>query len=257
MENILKNLGYTLLAYPNPSMKPLSILERTNNGAFGFLSKADLQNMNADLFDIFEKDGILPKVKKPESVPNFGGHDVLENKASITANLLKNYDFAGNAKMASNVEKAKKLLYEFESPQKLFVNHVTLSEFLDTAKLKSENSDITEKVKKGLIYVVTEVLVTKKMTIKNGSSFGIGGKLSGNIVAEAELDVQANHNSEASFNMTYENEKPITFAIKVKKMYYNTEKARFTFTEADVKTVRGNDDEEDINAIDEEFIILE
>ena len=256
MKSILKQLGYVGLAYPNPTIKPLAILERTNNNIFKFFTKAKLENLHSDLFDIFEEDGILPKVKKPVDVPEFGGQDLLENKAGLQAKLLEKMGFAGNAQLASKLENATKFLYEFKNPQKFFVNSVTLSEFVNSAKLKNENSDSADKVKQGVIYVVTEILVTKNMKITDGSSFEIGGELSGDVLAEATLKVEANHNNESARSLTYENEKPIVFALKVKQIFYDKDKRRFSMTDREVEIVRGHEDDDEMN-IDENFIILE
>ncbi|TAF66903.1 MAG: hypothetical protein EAZ55_04330 [Cytophagales bacterium] len=159
--NIINKLGYTWVALPKPNLLPLSILERTERGFFKkiFGGEDNAESLSAGLFDLFPQKsgrGVLPKINSEQEIPNFKGHDILESDAGLKLDVFKKI---GNAE--AKLSQAKKLLYSFEQPKRIDTNVVLLEDYLNLHKKPETLTGFMEKVHKGSIYVVTEVLQTK------------------------------------------------------------------------------------------------
>ena len=248
---IIQQKGYVWLACPREGMMPLNLLEMEDNNLIKrvwmsiFSTSADANVINADIFALFPKPvrGLYPKIKdKPLNVPFFKGHDILDVSAGISIETLKALSFLGSVTAESNLKKATKLLFSFKNAQLITVeNEIQLEEHLNIIKPNINAPGFLEKLREGKIYVVTEVLQTTNFSVRSANDFQFSGKINANAIKNfADAKIKLDSQTASDETMTYNNSKPVTFALKASAILYNDKKNNFRLNKNSIRIVKGN-----------------
>lgn len=256
--SIISELGYTWVKLPKSELLPLSILEKLDTGFFRNLTNKllgvpdSLESSYATLKELLPPTGInhkLPKASKREEIPNFKGHDILSAKAGLEVSGFKSM---GNAEAKSNIQKARKLLYEFKKPTRSYVKPFLVEEYLNLQKKPETLSPLRESLQEGNLYVVIEVLQTKEFSLQDASDFEISGNVSANLLAEYKAS--ATMDKEVENQMSYQSKKPVTFALKAYKLCYNEDTKRYSLSKTKIKSVRSEGEIKEAEGLKESMI---
>ncbi len=250
MKSILNSKGYTWLVLPREGVKPLTLLEQTKENWFKRIFRkltggaGEAEALNADLFDLFPKSegAQLPKVsRKKGEVPNFAGQDIRANGGGVDFTTAKELKMVGAADVKAKLSNSEKLLYEFPEYHRRYIqSEVILEEYLNENKPSGKAPGFLEKLQSGRIFVVTEVLVTTKFSVKDASDFEAAGSVDAQALQGylAKLRASGKRTDNTVDSLGYEGETPLTFALKAFRILYNKDKDQYYLSRSPIPTTR-------------------
>lgn len=246
---IIQQNGYTWVALPKEGILPLTLLEeqskslftRIKNSLLGISDSATV--IHADIFGLFPKPevGGFPVVSEAKQSAFFKGHDILSSKVQLNLSGLEAMQTVGNADLKAKVTKAKKRLFSFNPVNYLHVDtDILLEEHLNIHRPKTKAAGFLEKLKKGKLFVVTEVLQTQEFTVRDASDFEISGKVSASAVEGylASMNASAKRERDRADKLVYKGEKPVTFALKVSRILYDKAKNTYSLNRETLEKTR-------------------
>ena len=257
--SIIQQNGYICLALARESVLPLGLLEKTEENIVKQISQKlfnaaeTAEALNADIFSLFPKHkrGRLPEISIEKEVPFLKGYDIFDLQAGGKLKPLETIiPLIGNGNSDVNFESATKLLYTFKDiKQRSVKDEILLEMHLNFNKPKTEAVGFLEKLKKGKLYVVTEVLQVKEFSIKEVADFNVAANISASSIQEfINLNAELELNKKNKRESTYKNDKAVTIALKAFKILYSKDKDEYRLSKTPIERVRGN------NSIDGEPI---
>lgn len=272
--SIIEQKGFTWVALPREGVEPFILLEKVSNGVFQRIKNAVLEilgmplsvsTLNADVFSLFPKPkgrGQKPELSPPKEVAFFKGHDILDAEAGIDFKSFEDLEIIGSAEAKVNLQKARKLLYNFKEPQQVSVNsEVILEGHLNRNKPNTKAVGFLEKLRSGNLYVATDVLQTTSFHIQDASDFSIEGDIDLQAVESyiAQLKAVGKYDSQNKDKVGYKGETPVTFALKASKILYNNNTGHYSIRYTPLKDVRSLEDveEKEENRLEEKVISID
>jgi hypothetical protein len=146
------------------------------------------------------------------------------------------------------------MLFSFIGAKELSVNHIKLDEYLFSAKLNVNSPTFSDAVKHNKIYVITSVLTSKELKLRNADDFDVSGDVKADMLDEyVKISANTSYANSEIYSIASKGDTPLTFAIKAVRILFEKDKYRIR---PENITVRGTKSEfESFN--EEEEIIFE
>jgi len=246
---IIQKQGYSWVALPKEGILPLILLEEKSRGFFGriassiFGSADSGEVINSDIFDLFPKpgSGSSPEVSPVKASAFFKGHDILNSKVKLELEGLEAIKEVGDASVKAQIKKAKRRLFSFKPVNYQHVEtEILLEEHLNLHKPVINAPGFLKKLKENKLFVVTEVLLTSKFTVRDATDFDISGGISASAIDGylAKLEASASRERERENKMVYEGAKAVTFAIKASRILYDEDTDSYSLNKERLKGTR-------------------
>jgi len=248
--NLLQQADYTLVL-PKEDIQPLGLILREENNIFSWFRQTLGSLMNAYLNDLFVtagRGGAYPKLTKQKLPANLTGSDLVSGNGSFATNFLAK----AQAEAGASVKKSKKMLFSFSDAWELSVNHIKLDEYLFSAKLNVNSPTFSDAVKQDKIYVITSVLVSSKLNLRNADDFDFSGDVKADVL-EKYLKGSANtsYANSGVYSITSKGDTPLTFAIKAVRILFEKDRYRIRPENIAVRGLKG-----DLDYLNEEEEII-
>ncbi|HRK29159.1 MAG TPA: hypothetical protein PK239_17930 [Chitinophagales bacterium] len=246
LQKILREKGYLNVALPQTGIAPLQMVIKEQGAA------KSLGNITLDAF--FKPDiSAPPGIQKEQAIEISGSlTSAVEDQAelSILEQLLSRFGI-GKIKSGFSLQLGTVIEFSFNNPQKETIALLDLDNFLTGAIFQEGNfNTYEERLKRGDLYVITDVLKSDEIsiTVKSGSNVGAGATLT----LENVIDFNANidHSTTNTSSMTHKRKgEMLVFGFKAVIINYDKpgwfsskKKPRFTLKQNlnDV-TLRGNE----------------
>jgi len=235
-KNLLQQSDYNMIM-PNEGIKPMDLIMMKSKKLFSFFKQDEGSLLGASLKDLFLlKAGVkLPKTKENAMPAQLSGSDIVKGDSSFAAS------FMGKANAGGSVNKAKTMLFSFKDAKEISINQIQLDEFLQFAQLNENAPTFADAVKEGKMFVITSVLVSKELSLKNADDFSASGKIDAPAIESfAKAKADASYSDSELFKISSKSDVPMTFAVKTVRIIF--EKDKYRIKPANIN-VRGADEE--------------
>ncbi|HYF30431.1 MAG TPA: hypothetical protein VD993_04880 [Chitinophagaceae bacterium] len=220
VNNMLSNYGYNIVALPKAGIQPLVLLYKNGNDV------SSLESNLSNLFKIGEK--APPEVVPDDQVSDIQGSAELVYDAntgiSVLSSLLEKLKMGKlAAKLELDATSTVTISYQNITEDK--VDLLELDNYISTSNPSVDKFNTYKKMlENSELYVINSVLKSNAFTLtvtdKNGQHVDVEGTVKG--VLEAKVDFTRNKNN--SITLKHENEKPVVFAFKAKRIIYDDKK---------------------------------
>ena len=161
--------------------------------------------------------------------------------SDIAIKTLEGLSVLAKGKVSSQIKVSTKLLFSFKNVKQVHVdNEILFREFISISKPSIKSEEILNKLQKGKLFIVSEVLQTTDFTVRDASDFEISGNLQAEAIEKfASLKANVNAEKESDLKISYEgeNKPPITFAIKAYRILHKD--GKYSLDKTTLKIVRG------------------
>jgi hypothetical protein len=250
--NLLQQADYTLIL-PMENVFPLDLILRKEKNIFTMFSPNEGSLIHSSLKDLFVMSGRgsqYPDVKEQALPGNLRGSDLVDGSSSFAANFIAKARFQAS----SSVKKSQKMLFFYKDARELSVNLIKLDEYLLYSKLNSSSLTFSEAVKEGNIYIITSVLTSKKLELKNAGHFDFAGDVTADVLTDSvDGTVNATYTATDNYVIGSTGTIPLTFAIKAVRILFGKDKFRI---KPERINVRGEADNSEYIS-EEEIVLLE
>lgn len=248
--NLLQQADYTLIL-PMENVLPLDLILRKERNIFTFFSPTQGSLLHSSLKDLFVMAGRgsrYPEITEKSLPQNLLGSDLIDGSSGFAANFIAK----ARINSASSIKKSQNMLFTYKNALEKSVNIIRLDEYLLSSKLNENSPTFTEAVKEGNIFVITSVLTSKELELKNAGSLNFSGNLTADLLIES-MNGTANttFNNSEKYLINSKGQVPLTFAIKAVRILFDNGKFRI---KPEKINVRGADD--DIEYVSEEEGLL-
>ncbi|MDX2249695.1 MAG: hypothetical protein SF052_23125 [Bacteroidia bacterium] len=238
---IIQQLGYTWVALPTEDIKPLTLLEIASPGILKRIkntftgAKPETKILPSTLFSLFPQplEGEIPKPRRAKAVASFKGKDLVESGAGFDLEGLESFKKIVHAGASGHISKAKKWLYEFESPRLTDIDPTQIEKYINRNQPDRDLPGFLEKLKDNRLFVITHILHTKAFSVRNVNEFSINGEISADAIEGhlAGLSADVNRQKDSTESLSYTGTKPLTFAIRASRIWFDPEKDTFSLND--------------------------
>lgn len=236
--NLLQQADYTLVL-PKEDIQPLALILRKEKNIFSWFRQTEGSLMNSylkDLFVITGRGGAYPKITENELPKKLIGSDLVNGNGNFVANFLAKAQLQSDA----FVKKSKKMLFSFKDAKELTVNQIKLDEYLHFAKLNVNSPTFSDAVKQEKIYVITSVLASKELNLRNVDDFDFNSNISVKALDEyVTATANASYTNSEIYSINSKGDAPLTFAIKTVRILFEKDKYRITPESINVRLTNG------------------
>jgi len=235
-KNLLQQSDYNMIM-PTEGVKPMDLIMMKSKNLFSFFKQDEGNLVGASLKELFlmSSGTKLPKTKENTMPQQFAGSDIVKGDSSFAAN------FIGKANAGASASKAKTMLFTFKDAKEISINQIQLDEFLQFTKLNENAPTFAEAVKEGKMFIITSVLVSKELSLRNADDFSASGKVDAPAIESfVKAKANASYTDNELFRINSKSDVPLTFAIKTVRIMF--EKDKYRIKPATIN-VRGKDDE--------------
>ncbi len=211
----LKSYGYSVVRLPKPDIRPLQIL--ADQGS-------DLDRLG-DLSTVLKSKTIaMPAVSSDNPAPTISGKRTSNLSSGIGLSILGNVIGAmGGSSLGLDLKysSADTVAFEFIDVLENNIQVAQLDQFLGDADIDPSSRYVRELLESDDIYVITDTIKSKKLTVAAQASGGasvalqvpaIQGIVGGNIAVSASAT--------ASGTLTYEGKVPLVFGFQAVRVFY-------------------------------------
>lgn len=235
--NLLQQEDYQLIA-PDTDIQPLNLILRDQLPYYKrwFVESTAGSLNNAELREIFKplSKSIYPKIKTAKRLENISGVDILDAKAHFA------FKFIGKDRAQSKLSQVDKLLFHFKNTQRRYVSQAAVEEFINFTEI-NEYTTYRERIKKGDVFLVTDVLRSSDMSIFNANDFHFEGKVDAKALNEYFVNLKTRGAFDSKLIHQLEGKGRLkTFAIKIAQITVNN-KQQYAIDPAKL-LVRGDDE---------------
>ncbi|MEZ4827811.1 MAG: hypothetical protein R3C61_16225 [Bacteroidia bacterium] len=238
---IIQQLGYTWVALPSEDIKPLTLLEIDSPGVFKRIKntlsgqKPETKILPSTLFSLFPcpPESETPKPSRAKAVASFKGKDLVESGAGFDIDGLESLKKIVHAGAFAQIRKAKKWLYEFQSPRLTDIDPIMIEKYINRTKPDQEVPGFLEKLENNQLFIITHILHTKAFSIRNANDFSIKGDISADAIEGqlAGVSADANHMKDSTESLSYNGSKPVTFAIRASRILFDKVEKTYTLND--------------------------
>lgn len=250
--NLLQQADYTLIL-PMENVLPLDLILRKDKNIFTFFSPNQGGLLHSPLKDLFVMAGRgsrYPGITEKSLPKNLLGSDLVDGNSGFAANFIAK----ARINMGSSIQKSQNMLFSYKNAREKSVNFIQLDEYLLSSKLNENSPTFTDAVKEGNIFVITSVLTSTDLELKNAGSFNLSGNLTADLLLES-MNGNANttYNNTEKYKINSKGSVPLTFAIKAVRILFDNGKFRI---KPEKINVRGEADNMEYIS-EEEGLVLE
>jgi len=205
----LKHLGYNVVRIPREGIQPLHLLGR-QGGVVEYLGSIEklITQPSAD----------LPPITRDQSAATINGKQTDNLSLSIGINILKGVlsQLGADAGIEAQYQQVRKVRFEFNNVLSDSVEPLAVGEFLKKAEVNADNPVLLQYVLgNGRLYVITQVIKSKELTVTAEKSGGGGVQLDVPQLQSAiggKLAVEASSSQQG--RVTYKGKKQLVFGFK-------------------------------------------
>lgn len=223
--NLLQQADYTLIL-PMENVRPLDLILRKDRGIFSFFSPDQGTLMHSSLKDLFVMAGRgsrYPDVMEKALPENLLGSDLVDGDSSFAANFIAK----AQIKAGASVKKSQKMLFSYKNARELSVNLIRLDEYMLSSKLNSKSPTFEEAVRDGNIFIISSVLTSPELELKNAGSIHVSGNVSADVLKEAlNGSADTSYNNAEKYLIKSSGSLALTFAVKAVRILFADDKFR-------------------------------
>lgn len=228
--NSIQQKGYALVVLPAEDLKPLYLLEKVSNGS--------AQNIHSHIKDLFEPKGKpLPSVTKNAKAPSeLKSSENVDLSAGANFNFLKALlrFFSGSASVSTSLQNQGAVQLQMKDLRKDYVSLIELESFIQQARPVITESYL-QKLEKGELFVITEVLKTVHFTMgeEKKNDFKVNAGVQSPELADAKADISYTKERDSLMEGN-----DVAVGLKAYQLFYRN--GKYTLKYADqIQTVRG------------------
>ena len=234
--NLLQQSDYNMVL-PTEGIKPMDLIMMKSKNMFLLFGKAKGSLLGASLKELFllKPGAKLPKTKENAMPQQLAGSDIVKGQSSFASN------FIGKANAGASVSNAKTMLFTFKDAKEISINQIQLDEFLQFAQLNENAPTFAEAVKEGKMFVITSVLISKELSLRNADDFNANGNVDAPAIESfVKAKAGASYSDSELYRINSKSDIPLTFAIKTVRILFD--KGKYRIKPATIN-VRGADEE--------------
>ena len=212
--DLLKEYGYMPVALPRQGINPMDILEEQGKA----------YRKTTKISKIFKGTDDIRIPRKPEAknaIDAIKGKRTGKVDSKLGISILEKWlkALGGNsANVKSSVEKAHRLIFEFNAPKVREVDWADLDMFLNNASINEMAKGYLDKILKNELYVIVSTLESNSFSIYayDESDNNITGDIGLQDVAKFEL--KSNHSHKNRTRIEYKGEDLVVFGIQAAQL---------------------------------------
>jgi hypothetical protein len=248
--NLLHEANYTLI-FPKENILPLSLILRKDKNIFSFFRENTGDLMNAEVKDLFIKSGRggkYPEVSEQNLPGNILGSDCVDGSSRFAANFIAKANLKGGTSMKTS----RKMIFSFKDTKELAVNLIMLDEYLFASRLTESSYTFSEAVKNNNVYIITSVLASTELELKNADDLQVDGDLNADLLKNyLNATAETSYSNTEKYLIQSSDNTPLTFAIKAVRILLENDKFRI---KPEKIKVRGDESVEYFNEAEEIYI---
>jgi hypothetical protein len=225
------------MVLPSEGIKPLDLIMMKSKNVFSFFKQTEGNLLGASLKDMFllKEGSKLPKTKENALPQNLAGSDIVKGESHFAAGFLS------KANATAGTSTNKTMLFTFKDAKEIMVNQIQLDEFLQFSQLNENAPTFAEAVKEEKMFIITSVLVSKELGLRNADDFTVSGTVDANALNTfVKANAGGSYSGNESYRISSKGDVPLVFAIKTVRILFDKGKYRI---KPETINVRGKDGE--------------
>lgn len=223
--NLLQQADYTLLL-PMENIRPLDLILRKDRGILSLFSPNRGSLIHSSIKDLFVMSGrgsSYPGIEEKALPERLLGSDLIDGNSGFAASFMAK----AQTEAGASVKRSQKMLFTYRDARELSVNLIRLDEYLLSSKLNTKSPTFEEAVREGNIYIITSVLTSRELELKNADSMNFSGNLSAELLTEAiSGSAESAYSNSGRYLIKSKGTVDLTFAIKAVRILHDEDKFR-------------------------------